>query len=140
VEPQPQPQVIATFPEDYPASLAVSPDGSKIAFTVGDPGNLTDHVWVMNADGSGQRQLTASTLNETSPAWSPDGSTIAVRQGVTSWAGGPTPGLCPTVYLVPADATNAALPEENPAPAYRLLMMEDGKARNVCAFSHMDWR
>ena len=140
VDPPAPPQEVAVFPDDWPSSLAVSPDGSRIAFTVGEPGNLTDHVWVMNADGSGQRQLTASTLNETSPAWSPDGGTIAVRQGVTSWASVPTPGLCPTVYLVPADATRATLDEANPAPAYRLRMMEDGQARNVCAFSSMDWR
>jgi dipeptidyl aminopeptidase/acylaminoacyl peptidase len=131
---------VATLPDGEPLALAVSPDGSRIAYTLGNPGNLENHVFVMDADGSNQRQLTASTLNETSPAWSPDGETIAVRQGVTSWAQVPTPGLCPTEFLVPADTTKAALDEDHPAPAYLLRMREDGEPRNVCAFSDMDWR
>jgi dipeptidyl aminopeptidase/acylaminoacyl peptidase len=52
-----------------------SPDGSQIAFASTRPFNDSWHIWVMNADGSGLRQLT----NEfsTGPAWSPDGSRIA---------------------------------------------------------------
>src|SRR4051812_40877036 len=33
-------------------------------------------VWVMNADGSGQRQVTFNALDEDWPAWSPDGEKI----------------------------------------------------------------
>jgi dipeptidyl aminopeptidase/acylaminoacyl peptidase len=58
---------------------AWSPDGSKIAF------DRDFAIWVMNADGSNQENLTGSVSGE-QPAWSPDGTKIAFRTG------GPTPG------------------------------------------------
>jgi Tol biopolymer transport system component len=57
----------------YPA---FSPDGSKVVFTSDRTG--TRQVWLMNADGTGQEQLTfdAQTKDQV-PDWSPDGSKIA---------------------------------------------------------------
>ena len=55
---------------------AWSPDGDKIAF-VRPAADGYDEIWVMNADGSGQTRLTNnSTVTDTTPAFSPDGSTI----------------------------------------------------------------
>jgi TolB protein len=48
-----------------------SPDGTQIAYR-SDRGDESE-IWVMKADGAGQRRLTAGL----SPAWSPDGSSIA---------------------------------------------------------------
>jgi TolB protein len=57
----------------YPA---FSPDGSKIVFTSNRTG--TSQVWLMNADGSNQRQLTFDPQpKDQVPDWSPDGSKIA---------------------------------------------------------------
>ncbi|MGZ3623050.1 MAG: hypothetical protein ACXWPG_08095, partial [Ktedonobacteraceae bacterium] len=55
-----------------------SPDGSKILFAHQDV-NTTSNVWVMNADGTGQTQLTSciGVCNGAQEAkWSPDGSKI----------------------------------------------------------------
>ena len=61
-----------------------SPDGRSVAFMATHRG-LTDlettmedtHVWVMNADGTGRRELGAALDNrQASPTWSPDGRWI----------------------------------------------------------------
>jgi TolB protein len=61
---------------------AWSPDGTKIAFTrqTFDGTFFHEDVWTMNADGSGQTQLTFDG-NSGTPAWSPDGEKIAFSGG-----------------------------------------------------------
>lgn len=55
---------------------ATFPGGNgKIAFTSNRDGNGEVHV--MNADGSGETNLTQNAADDTFPAWSPDGSKIA---------------------------------------------------------------
>jgi hypothetical protein len=56
---------------------AWSPDGTRIVFARAMGGNYD--IWVMNADGSGQTQLTHGPRNERYPSWSPDGTHIAYR-------------------------------------------------------------
>jgi WD40 repeat protein len=63
---------ITTSSGEYPAW---SPDGSRIAFSSARAGNYD--IFVMNADGSAQTQLTTDPAYDMSPAWSPDGTQIA---------------------------------------------------------------
>jgi Tol biopolymer transport system component len=52
---------------------AWSPDGTKLAFR-----RDGKDIWVMNADGTAQQQLTDTGL-DAQPTWAPDGNSIAFR-------------------------------------------------------------
>ncbi|HXY72555.1 MAG TPA: hypothetical protein VEM41_08430 [Actinomycetota bacterium] len=71
---------IADGPHVYDKDAVWSPDGTRVAFLRGsrtrEPPAWTRGLWVMNADGSGLRQL-AGTQFANDLAWSPDGRTIA---------------------------------------------------------------
>jgi hypothetical protein len=55
-----------------------SPDGRKIAYShyTFSEETATQEIFVMNADGSQQQNVTQSATTETSPAWSPDGNKL----------------------------------------------------------------
>jgi dipeptidyl aminopeptidase/acylaminoacyl peptidase len=58
----------------------VSKDGSRIAFGVRhyelEAGKSWSEIWMMNADGSDQRQMTSGKHNDTDPKFSPDGKRL----------------------------------------------------------------
>jgi hypothetical protein len=56
-------------------SPAVSPDGTQRVVSVLSATGQKAHLWVVDVDGSGRRQLTSGAY-DILPAWSPDGSTI----------------------------------------------------------------
>ena len=57
---------------------ALSPDGTKLAYVRQMPPPATEsHVFVANADGTGERRLTDSPEQDWGPTWSPDGTLIA---------------------------------------------------------------
>jgi serine/threonine protein kinase len=64
---------INTPPTFDPISLAISPDGRKLAFVATDDG--TSRLWVRSIDSGSVRAL-ARTDNASSPFWSPDNRSI----------------------------------------------------------------
>ena len=59
-----------TGPETAPSGLVWSPDGSRIAFSSSHDGD--DEIYVANADGTGQTQLTDNTFfADSDPVWIP---------------------------------------------------------------------
>jgi len=116
-------------------SLAVSPDGTRLAFTIGESRRESRdmHIWVVNLDGTGLHRLTSppdprSALHFEfgSPTWSPDGRWVA---GVLYMKGSTTAPVFPPddtvapawkvtgttgcssspVFVVPANAENVAI-------------------------------
>src|SRR5918997_460242 len=65
---------ITTSNNSYDPSY--SPDGRRIAFICGSKTNSSYEAWVMNADGSGRRQVTKTSVAEQEPGWSPDGTKL----------------------------------------------------------------
>lgn len=55
-----------------------SPDGTRIAFEQNRFFDLRQSdIWLMNADGSAKRRITATRFYETNPVFSPDGTRVA---------------------------------------------------------------
>lgn len=72
-----------------------SPDGSKVSFTSNVNGNA--ELYVINADGSGLKQITFNRSIDTSPSWNPQTGQIAF----TSDRSGN-----PMIYIMNDDGTN----------------------------------
>ncbi len=69
---QPPKPIIRSTRADH--SEQFSPDGSQIVFVSDRTGN--DEIWIADADGKNQRQLTDSETAAGSPRFSPDGKSI----------------------------------------------------------------
>jgi hypothetical protein len=60
--------------KDFPA---LSPDGSRIAFSWRPPGETSMHIYVKSTGNGEPVQLTSAAIDDVAPAWSADGSQIA---------------------------------------------------------------
>ncbi|HEX4963538.1 MAG TPA: hypothetical protein VF173_22100 [Thermoanaerobaculia bacterium] len=98
---------------DRPDSSPVwSPDGTKIAFVSNRDGN--SEIYVMNADGTGQANLTHSLGDDYSPAWSPDGGKIAFIHEYQ-------------IYVMNADGSNPVNVSHSADPNYSPVWSPDGR-------------
>ena len=67
----------------------VSPDGKRVAFTIGDVNwdvnKVITQIYVMPSEGGSMKQLTNGASSATAPRWSPDGKRIAYVTGGQIW-------------------------------------------------------
>lgn len=85
---------------------AVAPDGSRVAFVRAGEGEIcggevcrpAGDVFTMAADGTDQRPLTRSRVDEGRPSWSPDGALLAIERRAEVGNGATT-----SVWLLNAD-------------------------------------
>jgi len=93
-----------------------SPDGQRIAFT--RFGLTSSDIWVMNADGSNQANLTDTPqIDEGFPAWSPDGQRLAY----TTHSDGNN-----EIYVMDADGSDPVRLTDNPADDFAPAWSPDG--------------
>jgi TolB protein len=122
------------------AIVVWSPDGTRIAFArkpdwCSDRGGARpcagshSDIYVMNADGSGKRNLTHDALQNAEPVWSPDGRRIAFvsrRDGKAE------------IYVMNADGSGKRNLTRNPAKDVRPSWSPDG--RKIAFVSDRDGR
>jgi hypothetical protein len=132
-----------------------SPDGTKIAFTSNRTGNY--EIFVMNADGSAQTNISNAGGSDVQPDWSPDGTKIAFatdRNGGSLGAG--------DIYVMNVDGsaqtnlTGVTMPQGSGGPAWSpdgtriafhhfdgyhaiWVMNADGTNRDQQTFSNDTW-
>jgi tricorn protease len=107
----------------------LSPDGTRLAYVRGPGtwyrkgyrGSSNDDIWICNADGGNNRQLTAFNGQDDSPMWSPDGKTLFY---VSETHGTPANIVRLTLDAAPA---SAGKPEIKPQPV--TTHKEDGVRR-----------
>jgi dipeptidyl aminopeptidase/acylaminoacyl peptidase len=63
----------------------ISPDGKQIAFVVTEyfleKGKSNSDIWIMDADGGNQRQMTRDAASDNHPRWSPNGNKLLFVSG-----------------------------------------------------------
>ncbi len=118
-----------------PNSLAVSPDGGRVAFSMIHMG--LPHIWIMDLSGA-LRQVTTSAVGENYPAWSPDGSHLVLAKGKVATKGTPN---CLELWVVGAHAdTVSDLTSEGSANTFRVRQNVSGQISETCAVAAPAWR
>jgi Tol biopolymer transport system component len=74
-----------------------SPDGSKVVWQSGDY-NVESEIWIMDADGTNQLQLTNNSVHDGYPNFSPDGQSIVFE----AW----DDNVYPEIFVMDTDGSN----------------------------------
>jgi dipeptidyl aminopeptidase/acylaminoacyl peptidase len=103
----------------------LSPDGKQLLFTIDradwKSNRRIAHIYRINADGSGQVQLTFGERGESSPRWSPDGKSIAFTTRRD-------PDANNQIYLLSSEGGEARRLTNHPTAPGSLSWAPDGKS------------
>ncbi|GAA4798669.1 hypothetical protein GCM10023231_29320 [Olivibacter ginsenosidimutans] len=112
-----------------------SPDGSKIAYA------SDGHIWMMNADGSNQVQVTTSSDEECYPTFSPDGKHLLIGVHFIESLGSNTGGVFTDgvwkLAIIPADGKQYNVDEGADDHVVQLVLRN---GNNESCDGYMVWR
>lgn len=94
------PRFISTPHVIVGATVAISPDASKVAFEGYTTGNAD--IYIVGVDGTGLRQLTTDPATDQYPQWSPDGTTIVYDNAGAREGQDPQFSKTAEIFTVPA--------------------------------------
>lgn len=113
-------------------SVALSPDESKIMFTVmsasDDKKKYFSHIYMVNTDGSDLRQFTTGEVSDSSPVFSPDGKWIVFMSKRGEKKG---------IYKMPTEGGEAKLLVDADGSFSSLSISKDSK-KILCVFAKAD--
>ena len=101
----------------------LSPDGRHVLYAVAKAdwkeNKRISHIWRVNADGSGEVQLTSGADGESNARWSPDSKSIAflAKRGADEFA---------QIYLIPNTGGEARAITHHPSAASSIWWSPDG--------------
>ena len=115
---------------DDPAGSVRDPsvhyDGKTILFSYRPAGSGTFHLYTINADGSGLRQLTSGEYDDFEPTWLPDGDIVFVstrcRRWVNCWM-----TQVATLYRMKPDGTGIRMISANTEHDNTPWVLPDGR-------------
>lgn len=83
------------------ADANISPDGSRVAYTVtevsADRTRNVTHIWLVSTNGGEPKRLTTDEADEITPRWSPDGKWLAYYKQDGLWIANPDSGAAQLV-------------------------------------------
>lgn len=127
-------------PDIVVETVAISPDGSRIAFEGLTTGNAD--IYVVGVDGAGLRQLTTDPATDQYPQWSPDGRTIVYdNSGARENSEDPQFSKTAEIFTVPANGGAPTQVTHNSWPDAAPSYSPDGKTivdQSAQDFSMMD--
>jgi TolB protein len=125
-----------------PGAVGAEELQGKIVYTSTRSGN--QDIWVMNADGSDQKNLTNTPDSEGFPEWSPDGEKIAFQRGFDLYLmnedgsnvemlveGGADPGWSPDGEKIVFSLTDATTNPDSPRFDLAILDLESGEVTTL---------
>jgi len=118
--------------ENIDSPVTLSPDGKRLAFVRGYPGENAFALIIANADGTGEQRLArrnTDAFKPTGPAWSPDGEELA-------WVNDSDAGGMSVVGVRVEDGAQTLLTSQRWSQIGRLAWLSDGSGlTSLCVSS-----